>query len=94
MKFHKKLIAVFAFVMAVVLMSATNPVREIALNENDLAKDANVLVFKKELLHLNLEQILTLTPKKYKELTGQKLGLKGFGSKSGSKEIEKIFERR
>lgn len=62
---------------AVFLMSATSPIlTNIKTKEKGIFQNENFLIFKQDLPQLTLEQLLTLTPKKYKEITGKKLGFK------------------
>jgi len=76
-KIMKKILIFSLVVASVILMSATTPkaVDEAkTINSSTLSEE--VKLFMKENPNFTIKDFLTLTPKKYKELTGKKLGFK------------------
>jgi uncharacterized membrane protein YqaE (UPF0057 family) len=82
MKFTALLVLVFAF-----LASPTFAMLEYTTPENPMQKElsqlapaltqnADMSTFSQELAKVKVEEFLNLTPKKYRELTGEKLGIK------------------
>lgn len=94
MNTKSKLLLALMLFCAVISISATNPVRKnFETGKANVVQDENVLIIKKDLPQLSLEQLLTLTPKKYKELTGKKLGFKkAVQLKIAQKKLKKLLK--
>ena len=68
----KKLFTLFAFVLLCLSSQAASK----ATWADQFSTQPEVQALTSEVAQLNLDQFLSLTPKKYKEMTGQRLGLK------------------
>lgn len=92
----KKIAIMFVLMLACMSVSAPSPSNKLQNNTLAafIASDENIKSIKADMPNVTIEKILTLTPKKYKEITGKKLGIKkAIQLKLAQKKIKKYFRK-
>lgn len=90
---RKNLLLIFVFLMSSIAVYAT-PKSMITSPQQSSTDDGERQVLSKQLKNLSLEDALNLTPKSYREMTGERLGLVKFAKLKVAQHIIKKQQRK